>query len=87
MGLLHHVRQSQVEQVAGLLRAMDEARDPVGVISALLRVSGRWGADGLSPSTAAAPRVLLVGRLAGEVSRGHPELRQCTPPRHRHING
>jgi hypothetical protein len=44
MGLLHHVRQSQVEQVAGLLRVMDKAQDPVSVISALLRVSRRSGA-------------------------------------------
>jgi hypothetical protein len=37
-GLLPHVRHAQVEQMAHLLKAMDEAPDPVALISVLLRV-------------------------------------------------
>jgi hypothetical protein len=40
MGLLQHVRHGQVEQMAQLLRALDEVQDPVALISVVLRVSG-----------------------------------------------
>jgi hypothetical protein len=38
-GLLPHVRHAQVQQMAALLRCMDETQDPVALISVLLRVS------------------------------------------------
>jgi hypothetical protein len=37
-GLLPHVRHAQVQQMAHLLKALDEAQDPVELISELLRV-------------------------------------------------
>jgi hypothetical protein len=38
-GLLPHVRHAQVEQMAHLLKAMDDTQDPIALISVLLRVS------------------------------------------------
>lgn len=47
MGVLHHVRQPQVDQMARLLRTMDESQDPVEIISTLIRVRGgsEWGRE------------------------------------------
>jgi len=44
MGVLRLMRQSQVEQMCAVLKALDEAEDPVAAISTLLRVrfTGWW---------------------------------------------
>ncbi|KIZ06401.1 putative serine/threonine-protein kinase pats1 [Monoraphidium neglectum] len=42
MGLLQHVRHGQVEQMAQLLRALDEVQDPVALISVVLRSAQRY---------------------------------------------
>jgi hypothetical protein len=82
-GLLPHVRHAQVEQMAHLLKALDETQDPVALISVLLRVRRSHGpltrpARAARPRPAAAP----AGMRAGfpQRRRREPRLRARSPP-------
>jgi hypothetical protein len=74
-GLLPHVRHAQVEQMAHLLKAMDDTHDPVALISVLLRV--RLFGD---RARRAAPRRRRQARPVADVPSPPPQPASSPPP-------